>query len=367
MIQPFSNIFSFTSLYQTPCLKNFLDYSTALLTRITTFIRSLLANIYDHRPSNYPQTQPKPDSHPVTLQNSSNNLTSHTYQFHAAAGGDEDTNSIIAPADVTPIPSYSTDMLTALREKTNEITKDRDKGDYAFIPMTDLESRFTNIYCAKKTHVGGRINGNLLSYDTLQVVATQAPPNNSYSYYSEFWSKLAETGSSILDLTNDGDIIASYFPTLENPRAVFTPTTVDYMNSKEIFHGCNESEYLVTTSTHSNVLIKRWRFTEWRDFESLSSVAEFKKLIDNVYANLVDSKPPLWMHCRAGVGRTGTLATGLALKKGIATGAITKANYIETLNTIIATFRLQRNNEIIQTDAQYNLVYNYGKMLLETT
>ncbi len=62
------------------------------------------------------------------------------------------------------------------------------------------------------------------------------------------------------------------------------------------------------------------------------------------------------LHCSAGVGRTGTVSTAVAVLKGIKEGEITKENYLKVIDNIILKGRSDRGPLFVQKVEQYKLI-----------
>ncbi len=114
--------------------------------------------------------------------------------------------------------------------------------------------------------------------------------------------------------------------------------------------------------------VLRCNYKIWPDYSSIS-VEDLKKLVSEVepFYNVAILQPQrrLWVNCRAGVGRTGTLIAAYVLKQGIMNGAINTKNLVEKLNQIILAMREQRSIMMVETEFQYKSLFDTALSWLE--
>lgn len=108
--------------------------------------------------------------------------------------------------------------------------------------------------------------------------------------------------------------------------------------------------------------VQRWHYNTWTDMESPALVEEFAEMVNTIDQEF--SRLDTLVHCVAGIGRTGTLITGLILKQQIVEGKIQAGNLASSLEEIILDLRIQRGSDFVATISQFNFLIEYGEMLL---
>ncbi len=109
--------------------------------------------------------------------------------------------------------------------------------------------------------------------------------------------------------------------------------------------------------------IIRLHYADWKDFQSISLTA-LDTLVQEAETISPNPKNLVWIHCRAGAGRTGTLITALILKEKIKSGGINKENLEDSLIDIILKIRKQRGPSFVQQESQLDLLRQYADFLL---
>ena len=111
-------------------------------------------------------------------------------------------------------------------------------------------------------------------------------------------------------------------------------------------------------------LIYRAHFLNWPDYGALNA-EQFIELLQGFteHQNSIKEKCPI-IHCRAGVGRTGSLAVAVALADMIKQGRVTNENYGITIDTLVLAGRYQRGINFVQSQEQYQSLHLLAKKML---
>ena len=146
-----------------------------------------------------------------------------------------------------------------------------------------------------------------------------------------------------------------------NEPIQFSTVSVELIEDKNPIH-----TYRVIDSTSSSTkTISRYSYCSWPDY-GIISVEELQDLVGQVETLTLNSQKPTWVHCKAGVGRTGTLITAAIIKQKIAAGELNKENLGASLVDIILHLRKQRGTGFVQSKNQFNLLYQYAESLIPT-
>jgi len=234
-----------------------------------------------------------------------------------------------------------------------------------FLPAKDLNHRFANVFCPQKTAilVGERyLHANRVGEGIAQrsFVATQAPLEQDYAI---FWKAIFENGSTIFDLTTIDDQtkngVTKYYPDQLNETMKYGSMSVKLVE-------INDRTYtyqIENTETRTVKNSKRYHYANWMDLSAVS-LPILRELVQAVETLSPDPKEPTWIHCRAGVGRTGTLITALVLKEKMKRGEISKANLDASLVDVLIKLREQRGPIFVQTQQQLDLLRRYAESLM---
>ena len=300
-------------------------------------IATYLSNKYIKVPVNPPQ----PHAQPLAIQNAE-------------------------PARIAPILDAGA-LWNELETKTKQHF--RSLAPDAFVSDTEARHRFKDVTCPMATavKVGAQyLHANHVGLDdSLKFIATQAPHVMAVEL---FWSAVYQSGSLIVDLTSPRDKITPYYPGIDmegreviNDEQFFElPQFILKIVQKE------ESLYsyeFTDKATGEKKIIKRFHFKTWPD-QGVVSVETLSKLVNDLIKEKGTSTNPTWIHCRAGVGRTGTLITATILKEKIQKKELNLANLDTTLVNLIFALRKQRGPLFVQTREQFELLRNYATHLL---
>lgn len=240
--------------------------------------------------------------------------------------------------------------------------KIHDSGGY----NTAVSNRFTDILCPKSTQLPGHetIHANKVTLDGLELILSQAPlPENE----AAFWDAVSKNTNLIVDVTNKTDRIEKgvqrYFPheigASTNPQG--SPEVHVHCKSQENYSTVKVHRYDVQVGNQSPKSISRIHFRGWPDHGAVK-VEELRELVNRIRSK--PTKQPLWIHCRAGVGRSGTVAVALALAKMKDENRLTAENYSKVIGDLIIEGREQRGTSFVQAESQYQLLHKFAQSLL---
>lgn len=245
-----------------------------------------------------------------------------------------------------------------------------------FLSEDQVNHRFTDIFCPQTTAVvvaDRYLHANKVGEGITKraFVASQAPLEKDYE---TFWKAIYETNSTIFDLTTENDQtdggVTKYYPDMSNPSLECESMSI---NLSEIAPSAQlHSPVLYYTDTYQLINksgqekeIKRFHYPDWKDF-SVVSLSVLQLLVQKVEEISPDPKDVVWIHCRAGVGRTGTLITALILKEKIERGEINAENLEVCLIDILIKLRQQRGPDFVQQKAQLDLLVQYAHSLISS-
>jgi protein tyrosine phosphatase len=220
--------------------------------------------------------------------------------------------------------------------------------------------RVANPFCNEATALKD-LQANIVgqtSSKKFSFVASQLP---SYYEFIPFWEEMFKGRySGIVDLTSIRDLppgMPTYYPEMRERiggidvevRGLLDETTFVYLMKKE----------------GDEKTIIRYHFDKWLDGKSLTTEMLIF-LIKTIEEKFHPSKElPLWIHCRAGIGRTGTLITAFILKEKIESEEIRKENLGLFLVELIFALRKERSQFFVETFDQFALLLSFGTHLLE--
>lgn len=258
---------------------------------------------------------------------------------------------------------HSKERWAALIEKTRALPR------FNYLTEGDAYHRFSNVPCPENTAVrayGSKghqyLHANVVGegISDRRFIASQAP-NGSES----FWGVVAEHDAGIIDLTTkkDAETVFPYYPINEGETEECDDINVKALNGRDDSTVSKMFEYeVVNSQTGKTTLVKRYHCTEWLDF-SAGSLEMIDKLVSLLKTEPFQG-PNTVIHCRAGIGRTGTLITSAILEEKISKGEVTEANLENTVLDIVVALRSQRGSGCVQTQEQLDCIIAYGKMKL---
>jgi protein tyrosine phosphatase len=256
------------------------------------------------------------------------------------------------------------------------------------LPFTskNIIGRYKDIKCPDETIVNVEnkyLHGNYVQLGNYHnFICTQAPLPETENL---FWQIAYEQAHFIMDLTKNNEDIKLYYPKnvgavcINGDYKITCTEQAEVDNIKIHKYELLDMTYLVPQPK----IFYRLNYENWPDHEALSP-KEFIKLIHffNEYAPekqkelaenhanmslpfdlLIHDYLPI-IHCKAGVGRTGTLAVGIVLASMIDQKIITQKNYANMIDSLILTGRYQRGIYFVQSIKQYESLHLLAHTLL---
>ena len=222
--------------------------------------------------------------------------------------------------------------------------------------------------CPKKTILsfeGQYLHANRLGGGDISkrsFVVSQAPLKEKYEV---FWQIVLTTQPLLFDLTKQGEVYSG----LEPPYyPVWLYETVDFGNIsvtlEEITRSSSSfvSAYLVSDGK-KEVRIQRYHYLNWQEHTTIS-LSELKALIQNVEKYSIDMDGPLWVHCKAGLERSGCLVAALIIKEKVMSGEITLDNLYDNLDKLFVLLREQRGPNFLSMPRLVDFLREYALSLL---
>lgn len=248
-----------------------------------------------------------------------------------------------------------------------------------YLLNSPLTHRFGDIDCIQSTAVTINntqfLHANHVAYPSssdskapLSCIASQYP--HEHTLLRElFWRSALQYGS-IFDLTQKSELEANkltcYYP---NEGEKFIPKiygslTITLKKAKLLDENLQKCIYFVQDDSQSPPIIKEIRRIHdfgWQDHTALTSPERLSHLIF-----LLKQKPEeeACIHCRGGIGRTGTLITAFYLDHMIAKGEVTSENLHQKLASLIFNLRKKRNAQFVKYFTQFQLLIEFGKLKL---
>lgn len=287
-----------------------------------------------------------------------------------AAGSAMDKRQQYRIYDDTKLPSLEADRLfTALRVETKmRVSNHQKPADFC-----EVDSRFgpdsVGVRCIRETHIGessgkpNRVHANFvkLAKDYPAVICSQAPKLGTEE---AFWTQATLHTSAIIDLTNEADREKKVFP--------YYPEELDHsyeslsIKVAQSNPELGETTYTIIKNEDSNEYqVERLHYNQWGDGQAIT-LEEFDALLERIEGkqSLLRADHHLWIHCRAGVGRTGTVTVALAIRQLHRDGKLDSDNYVAVIDGLIIRGRQQRDVLFVQSKDQYQLLLQYAEKLI---
>ena len=235
-----------------------------------------------------------------------------------------------------------------LKEKTNNLyIKDIEQ---------DPQSRIDPLSYYKETFVvidGKTLNANWVKMPEGTFIASQAPIVKTQCL---FWKVCLEYSNLVVDLTCNFDSIDPYYPTARKTELSMDSLYISLIDQKELIEGVYIQDILIKDENNNlEKYIKRMHCQQWLDMQHFQRVDELIK----VSLKFMDESPPI-IHCRAGVGRTGTFITALCMYKLlIKEKNLSKEDRLKALEERIMLGRKQRSYLFVESLSQQEKLFHF--------
>lgn len=266
--------------------------------------------------------------------------------------------SVLSP---TPRPM----PLSVLWDRLNRETNSQLKG-IKFFSVDKVPHRFPDdVFCPAATSIwaeGRPMHANRVGegITNRMFIASQAPLVEDYE---RFWSAAFAHSATIIDLTTKEDEtkggVTKYYPDQLGKTVKYGSmlVTLDKMKNNLFLYKVKDTRIGVTRD------ILRYRYDSWMDFTAVN-LPTLQQLVKKVKQLAPKDNKIVWLHCRAGIGRTGTLIAALILEEKIQSGEITKSNLEDQLVKLIVSLRKQRGPGFVQRKEQLDLLRQFAYSIL---
>lgn len=217
----------------------------------------------------------------------------------------------------------------------------------------ERNDRFPHIPCLSNNSLLD-LHANRVNLGNHEVICTQYPKAEQME---AFWNTAANEGCTIVDLTKKGEVTPTYFPE-PNEEKTFNETSVKCIAFEDLDENMRLFTYEVQSNEFGATKVERIHFHQWQDRGAL----DFAVL--SALMNELSLKEHLMIHCKAGIGRTGTVTMALELHTRCANGDVTAHNYRQMIDALIITGRLSRGDKFVQTFVQYQSLVWFTENLL---
>ncbi len=258
------------------------------------------------------------------------------------------------------------------REDFQQLARDTPKLEYLDQKLYTM--RWSSIPCPKKTAISMLYEGSIRYLhanrvgmeDGSKYLCLQAPGTGHYDLFIKL---VYEEAAMIVDLTNQADkakdtiqqppyLKKRYFPKEIGKTRDFTHFVVTCKASKH-FEKMTLYTYDITEKTTGKIkVIKRLHYKEWPDHGAIAADA-MRELVKQVH----DVPSPLLVHCRGGVGRTGTFITARTLFMLSEQGKLSSLALKAKIRDIILLGRGERGPQFVQEPIQLKSLYQFAKLL----
>lgn len=261
-------------------------------------------------------------------------------------------------------PCRSRPLFKKIKNTLKEDAKNTPQRE--LLTLEEASHRNKKIQCPKETAVYSEVNGEkhyIHGNEIGNYILTQAPQQQAVP---TFWKICLDNSQLIVDLTNhDLEFVDEYSPnkagkTITHGKISITCLEVENdLKSQTAIYKLKITE----ADTGKEKVIHRLNYYGWQD-GSQTAPQTLSKLIEKVDSLSGDQK--VIVHCRIGVGRTGTFVTAREINKLIETKKIFDPDSLinETCRIILAG-RQARNRLFVQNGKQLHSIFEFGRWRME--
>lgn len=234
---------------------------------------------------------------------------------------------------------------------------------------TNRNCRFRDILCPERTRVQiqGKtedlyLHANHVDLEGVHLILTQYPYPEQIPL---FWQASKEA-CLILDLTNEKDMkrgLVPYAPKLNDDLQFEDERRRVRCLSQRKVNGINAElctySFEEIDSTSDMPVITRLHYENWEDHEGITE-DDLDRLLAILAEYQKDSTIPIMVHCRAGVGRSGTVSVAYAISQLIKQNKADVSNLSHYIYHLILEGRRQRGECFVQTVDQLKAIWKWG-------
>lgn len=191
-----------------------------------------------------------------------------------------------------------------------------------------------------------------------------------------FWLTIMEKQSSaVVNLTGISDRCDSY-TAKEVGESITRKGILDIEVTDTLLAEDSETEHYRSTQHVVKIRqdgtekVRHFTYVKISDWEDCgaTSIERLTALVNKV-AEIRETagNKPITVHCRAGVGRTGTFIVACAIKALTEAKTLHEENYKHYVAALVLAARDQRGPETVQRDAQLKLLLVYARSLLNSS
>ena len=257
-------------------------------------------------------------------------------------------------------------------KKLFSLLQSRTPEDIPSLPLNGVSCRFSDILCPIDTHVfvPGEtellyFHANHVKLEGLHCIATQYP---LYEQTPFFW-RACQQACLIVDLTNAGDKkkgLSRYYPPFEASMTCgeirltcISKQRIKDLKAKLCTYHVEEKEAQEKLEEKMQFDISRLHFKGWNDYSGISE-DDLDKVLATIKSYQQDLSKPVIIHCRAGVGRTGTVFVAYALQLLMEEGKVNVSNLMDHLCRLILKGRAQRGPNFVQSPEQIEAIWKWS-------